>query len=153
MAVSPWELVKRRRKALWALVPGAAVTGFTSWLPVPGGEGAKQAAVVFADTGVMAAIYEAYFDERIGRDRVWEMLRDMGVVVAVGGTLAYMGVKVSEAIFAEALNFIPVAGWALSGTITSSVTLTAGSWWLWSCDKAFREGKTPVMIWKEPKPG
>jgi hypothetical protein len=42
------------------------------------------------------------------------------------------------------LNFIPIVGWAVSGTITASVTLTFGTLWAIASDHAVRNGTSPV---------
>jgi hypothetical protein len=57
----------------------------------------------------------------------------------------YGGVKLTEGLLAEVLNFVPVIGWLASGLITASVTATVGVLWCWACDSALRRGTTPVM--------
>jgi len=59
------------------------------------------------------------------------------------------GVKATEAILAEVLNWVPVIGWVTSGAITASVTLTVGALWWWGCDTALREGTSPVNVIKQ----
>ena len=71
-----------------------------------------------------------------------DLLTEYGVIVAVGGVLAYGGVKATEALLGEVLNFIPLAGWAISATITASVTATVGLAWLLLCDNLVSEGRT-----------
>jgi hypothetical protein len=58
------------------------------------------------------------------------MPTEAGLVISIGGGLAYGGVKLTETILAEVLNFVPVVGGLMSGIVTSSVTLTVGLlWW------------------------
>jgi hypothetical protein len=97
----------------------------------------------------MARIYDIYFDEDIGAEEVARMLMQTGLATTVAGGLAYGAVKVTEALLSEVLNRVPGLGWIISGTITASVTLTVGSLWLWMCDTAFRQGKSPVAIKKQ----
>jgi hypothetical protein len=97
----------------------------------------------------MASIYNIYFDDDIDVDGVREMLIEAGLVTAIGGGLAYGGVKATEAILAEMLNWVPVIGWITSGAITASVTLTVGALWWWGCDTALRGGTSPVNVIKQ----
>jgi hypothetical protein len=127
MAVSTYDLNKKRKKVLYALLGGAATTGVASGTPTPGLEAPKQAAIAIGDVVLMAGIYNIYFDDDMSVEGVKDMLLEAGLVTAVGGGLAYGGVKVTEAILAEVLNWVPVIGWVTSGVITASVTLTVGA--------------------------
>jgi hypothetical protein len=140
---------KKRKKSLSALLGGAAATGTGSATPTPGLEAPKQAAIAVADVALMASVYTIYFDEDIGVQGVKDMLMEMGLVITVGGGLAYGGVKATEALLSEVLNWVPVIGWVTSGVITASVTLTVGCLWLWACDTAFRRGRSPVAVMKQ----
>jgi hypothetical protein len=146
MAVSSYDLRKKRKKVLYALLGAAATTGVASGTPTPGLEAPKQAAIAIGDVVLMASIYNIYFDDDIDADGIKDMLIEAGLVAAIGGGLAYGGVKATEAILAEVLNWVPVIGWVLSGVITASVTLTVGALWCWGCDNALREGKSPVTV-------
>lgn len=143
------ELSRKRKKSLYALLGGAATAGVASGTPTPGFEAPKQAAIAIGDIVIMAGIYNIYFDDDIEIDGVKNMLLEAGLVTAVGGGLAYGGVKVTEAILSEVLNWVPVIGWVTSGAITASVTLTVGAIWLWACDTALRRGKSPVTVIKQ----
>jgi hypothetical protein len=149
MTVSSHGLNKKRKKALYALLGGAASTGVASGTPTPGLEAPKQAAIAIGDVAIMAGIYNIYYDDDIDVGGVKDMLVEAGLVAAVGGGLAYGGVKVTEAILAEILNWVPVVGWVTSGAITASVTLTVGALWWWRCDNALRRGTTPVNVIKQ----
>jgi hypothetical protein len=142
-------LYSKRRKALWILTIGAGGTGFSSAIPTPTLEAPKQAAITLADIGLMAGIYNIYFDEDVDAATIKDMLIEAGLFVSAGGGMAYGTIKATEAVMAEVLNWIPVIGWAISGTITASVTFTAGAIWWWACDVAYRSGKSPVTILKE----
>jgi len=142
-------LYKKRNNALSALLIGAAGTGAGSATPTPGLEAPKQAVIAVADLALMARIYDIYFDADIGAEEVARMLMQTGLVITVAGGLAYGTVKVTEALSSEVLNWVPGVGWIISGTITASVTLTVGSLWLWKCDTAFRQDKSPVAIKKQ----
>jgi hypothetical protein len=141
-------LYSKRRKALWILTVGAGGTGFSSAIPTPSLEAPKQAAIALADIGLMAGIYTVYFDEDVGVDTIKDMLIEAGLIVSAGGGMAYGTIKATEAVMAEVLNWIPVIGWVISGTITASVTLSAGALWWWACDTAYRGGKSPVTVLK-----
>lgn len=152
MSVSRRDLYKKRKKALYALLGAAATTGAASASPTPGLEIPKQAGIMIGDVVLMASIYNVYFDDDIGIEDVKKMLTELGFVAAVSGGLAYGGVKVTEAMLSEVLNWVPVVGWAASGVITASVTLTVGAFWLWACDSALRQGLSPVKIMKQAIP-
>jgi hypothetical protein len=62
--------------------------------------------------------------------------------------MAYGTIKATEAVMAEVLNWIPVIGWVISGTIPASVTFSAGALWWWACDAAYGSGKSPVTVLK-----
>jgi hypothetical protein len=141
-------LYSRRRKALWILTVGAGGTGFSSAIPTPTLEGPKQAAIALADIGLMAGIYTVYFEEDVGVESIKDMLIEAGLIVSSGGGMAYGSIKATEAVMAEVLNWVPVVGWAISGAITASVTLTAGTLWWWACDTAYRKGKSPATVLK-----
>lgn len=148
MTVSMQELSRKRRKALWALIGGAGTTGASVVIPTPGWEIPKQAVVAIADLAILAEIYYIYFDENIGPERIKDMLLEMGLVGASGGTIAYTSVKITEGIIHEVLNWVPVIGWIAKGVITGSVTLTVAALWLWACDAALRKGISPVDSFK-----
>jgi uncharacterized protein (DUF697 family) len=137
-------LVRRRKKALWIIIAAAGATGSASTAPTTGLEIPKQAAVGLGDLALLGSIYNIYFDEEPDQDSMIEMLKEAGVLLAVGGGFAYGSVKLTEAVLAEILNFVPVVGWLVSGAITASVTTTVGSLWCWACDQALRRGTNPV---------
>lgn len=151
MTVSRRDLYKKRRNALRLLLGAAATTGAASASPTPGLEVPKQTSIAIGDVVLMASIYNIYFDDDIGIETVKDMLTELGFVTAVSGSLAYGGVKVTEAILSEVLNWVPVIGWAASGVITGSVTLTVGALWLRACDVALRQGLSPVKIIKHAR--
>jgi hypothetical protein len=148
MTVPVAELNKKRRNALWALVGGAGTTGASVVIPTPGFEVPKQAVVATADFVLWAAIYKIYFDDDIGVEGVKDMLLEIGLVGTAGVAVAYGSVKATEGIIHEVLNWIPVIGWIAKGVITGSVTLTVGVLWLWACDAGFRQGESPVVVFK-----
>jgi hypothetical protein len=147
--VSGRDLYKKRKKALWAILGGAATNAVASGAPTPGLETAKQAGIAVADVLLMAGVYNIYFGEDIGTGGVMDMLAEAGLVAAVGGGLTYGAIKVGEAVISEVLNWVPVIGWVASGAITGSVTLTVGCIWLWACDAAYRQGTSPVAAMKQ----
>ena len=63
--------------------------------------------VAAADIALLAGIYNVYFDEDVTPANVIEMLKDAGLLIAVGGGVVYGGVKLTEAGLAEVLNFVP----------------------------------------------
>jgi hypothetical protein len=135
--------MSKRRKALWLIVPAATLTGGASGTPTPGLEVPKQAVVSAADIALLAGIYNVYFEEELGPANMIELLKNAGMLIAVGGSLVYGGVKLTEAGTAEVLNFVPGVGWLISGLITASVTATVASlWWLY-CDGHARKGTIP----------
>jgi uncharacterized protein (DUF697 family) len=148
VTVSRRDLYRKRKKALYALLGAAATTGAASASPTPGLEVPKQASIAIGDVVLMASIYNVYFDDDIGIETVKSMLTELGFVTAVSGGLAYGGIKATEAILSEVLNWVPVIGWVASGVITASVTLTVGVLWLWACDTALRQGLSPVRVIK-----
>jgi hypothetical protein len=137
-------LMKKRRKALWLILSTATLTGGASGAPTPGLEGPKQAVVTAADITLLAGIYNAYFDEDVSPTNMRELLKEAGILVAVGGSVVYGGVKFTEAGLAEVLNFVPGFGWLVSGLITASVTATVAAMWWWYCDYQARNGAIPL---------
>ncbi len=138
------DLMKKRRKAFWLIVPVAALTGGTSGTPTPGLEFPKQAAVSAADIALMAGIYNVYFEEEVSPRDMPELLKQAGILIAVGGGVVYSGLKLTEAGAAEVLNFVPGFGWLLSSLVTTSVTATVAALWWWYCDRQARNGMKPV---------
>jgi hypothetical protein len=138
------DLMKKRRKALWHIVPVAALTGGASGTPTPGFEFPKQAAVSTADIALLAGIYNLYFEEDVSPRDMPELLKQAGILIAVGGGVVYSGIKLSEAGAAEVLNFLPGLGWVLSSLVTSSVTATVAALWWWYCDRHARNGTKPL---------
>jgi hypothetical protein len=137
--------MRKRRKALWLIVPAATLTGGTSGAPTPGLEVPKQAIVSAADIALLAGIYNVYFDEDISPGNMIAVLKEAGILIAVGGSVVYGGVKLTEAGLAEVLNFVPGFGWLVSGMITASVTATVATLWWWYCDRHARNGAIPLM--------
>jgi uncharacterized membrane protein len=74
-----------------------------------------------------------------------ELLKDAGILIAVGGTLLYGGIKVTEAGLAEVLNFIPGIGWGVSGLITASVTALVAGLFAMYCDSQAQKGVVPLL--------
>ena len=73
------------------------------------------------------------------------MLSDAGLKLVAGGAIAYAGVKTTEGLVAEVLNFVPGLGWMVSGLVTAAVTSTvAGAWWLY-CDSKYRDTTTLLV--------
>lgn len=136
-------LMKKRKSALWLIVPTATVTGGASGAPTPALELPKQLVVTAADVALLAGIYNVYFDEDIEPANMIELLMHSGMVIAVGGTVVYGGVKLTEVCLAEILNFVPGVGWLVSGMLTASVTATVATLWWWHCDRHARAGTIP----------
>jgi hypothetical protein len=136
--------MSKRRKALWLIVPAATATGGVSGAPTPGLEGPKQVVVSAADIALLAGIYNVYFDDDITPSNMIEVLKEAGLLIAVGGSIVYGGVKLTEAGLAEVLNFVPGFGWLVSGVITASVTATVATLWWWYCDQQARQGMIPL---------
>jgi hypothetical protein len=137
-------LAKKRRKAIGILLAAAGGTGAVSAAPTPAAELPKQAAIGLADALVFSNIYQAYFDEELDDESLKSMLKHTGVAVAVGGGVAYVSIKLTEAVLAETLNFVPGVGWLVSGAITASMTITFGTLWAIACDHAVRNDTSPV---------
>ncbi len=133
-------LAKKRRKAIGILLAAAGGTGAVSAAPTPGLELGKPVIVGLADALVFSNIYQVYFDEELDEESLRSMLQQTGVAVAVGGGVAYVSIKLTEGLLAEILNFFPLVGWAISGAITASMTVTFGALWAVFCDRAVRNG-------------
>jgi hypothetical protein len=72
------DLMNKRRKALWLIVPVAALTGGTSGTPTPGLEFPKQVAVSAADIALLAGIYNVYFEEDVSPKDMPELSSKLG---------------------------------------------------------------------------
>jgi hypothetical protein len=138
-------LNQKRWKTIWHIAPVALATGTASAMPTPTLETVKQAGVTAADITLMAGIYNIYFEEDIAKGEMIELLKDAGILIAVGGTLLYGGIKVSEAGLAEVLNFVPGAGWGVSGLITASVTAIVSGLFAFYCDSQAKKGIVPLL--------
>jgi hypothetical protein len=143
--LSGQKLMRKRWKALWVIVPTATATGAASATPTPSLETVKQAAVTAADIALMANIYNVYFEEEITQGEMIQLLKDAGILIAVGGTLLYGGIKVTESGLAEVLNFVPGVGWGVSGAITATVTLLVAGLFAMYCDSQARKGVVPLL--------
>jgi len=56
-----------------------------------------------------------------------DLLKESGIAVVSGGTLAFVATKLGHATVNEMLNFVPVVGWGTKGILAGS--LTAGVGW------------------------
>ena len=139
-------LSQRRHDALGLVLGVAGGVGILSGAPTPGAELGKQVVISVGDALLLKSIYEAYFDEVPDEESVRKMLSDAGLKLLAGGTIAYAGVKVTEGVVAEVLNFVPGLGWMVSGLVTAAVTSTvAGAWWLF-CDSKYRGKASPIAV-------
>lgn len=137
-------LAKKRRDTALLIVGAAAGTGAASSAPTVSVEIPKQFAIGAADLVLCAGIYRIYFDQEIESDDIWRLITEAGLVTAAGIGAGYVGVKLTEGVVAEVLNWVPVIGWGLSGLITASVTATVGCGWWYLCDSTVR-GESTVL--------
>jgi len=133
-------LAAKRRKALWLIVGGATATGTASSLPTPVIEIPEQLAIGAADLALCAGIYQIYYDRPMDTASATALFAELGLVTAAGVGAGYTGVKLTEGILAEVLNWVPFIGWGLSAVITGSVTASVGCAFWYLCDVAVREG-------------
>jgi hypothetical protein len=140
-------LSQRRAEALERVLGVIGAVGILSGAPTPTLEAPKQAVITIGDALLLKSIYEVYFDDvPDGEEPFREMLSDAGLKLLAGGAVAYVGVKASEGVVAEVLNFIPGLGWLLSGLVTASVTATvACAWWKY-CDSRYRSQADPLAV-------
>ena len=143
-------LSKRRREALNLVLGVSSAVGLVSGAPSPGAEIPKQGLITIGDAVLLKNIYEVYFDEAPDEERIREMLSDAGLKIMAGGVIVYVGVKLSEGVVAEVLNFVPGLGWMVSGLITASVTASvASAWWLF-CDRKYQGQEGPLVVGASP---
>jgi uncharacterized protein (DUF697 family) len=132
-------LTSKRIEAALLLVGAALATGTASAAPTPVLEIPKQLAIVGGDVLVMVQLGRIYFRD-FDEDELSRVLQHLVTAGAVGALAGYGATKLIEALAAEGLNLVPLAGWAISGVVTASVTgLVGGLFWL-ACDRAFRSG-------------
>jgi hypothetical protein len=91
---------------------------------------------------LLQKIYGIYFNEGANG---WEQIKREAEPLLVTAAGGYAGLKASEAILAEVLNWVPGVGWLISGTITGTVTGGLGATWWWACDQAYRKHTSPVQ--------
>jgi hypothetical protein len=93
------------------IAAAAMATGGTSGAPTPLVELPEQGVIALGDLALCVRIYVIWFDQRVTTDEMREMLLDAGLATVVGGALVYGGVKLTEGLLAEALNFLGPLGW------------------------------------------
>lgn len=145
-------LGRRRVEAGLAITAAALSTGGGSGAPTPSLELPKQLAIAGADLAMLAAVYRIYFDENPTEESVEALLQEYGLATVAGGALVYGGMKLTEGLMAEALNFIPLAGWGISALITGSVTGMVGLSWAAVCDGHYQLGTRMTLADTEAAP-
>jgi hypothetical protein len=116
-----------------ALGTAGASAAPTSMLELP-----KQGVIAAADLNMCITIYAIWFDERLSKEEMLDLLLDVGMATVASGVIIYGGVKVTEGLLAEAMNLLGPLGWAVSAVITGTVTCTVGfTFWAW-CERAPR---------------
>lgn len=128
-----------RRVATMAAISGHALgTAGASAAPTSMLELPKQGVIAAADLNMCIAIYAIWFDQRLSKEEMLDLLLDAGMATMASGLIIYGGVKVTEGLLAEAMNLLGPLGWAVSAVITGSVTCTVGfTFWAW-CERAPR---------------
>ena len=128
-----------RRVATMAAISGHALgTAGASAAPTSMLELPKQGVIAAADLNMCVAIYAIWFDQRLSKEEMIDLLLDAGMASMAGGLIIYGGVKITEGLLAEAMNLIGPLGWAVSAVITGTVTSTVGfTFWAW-CERAPR---------------
>lgn len=130
-------LAKNRWEAAVIVTGGVLGVGGLSAAPTPTLELPKQVTIVGADALMCLGIARCYFNDfdDAALKSTFSKYAEAGGL----GVLAGYGVtKLIEALAAEALNFVPLAGWLASGLITAGVSGLIGSLFWVSCDRAFR---------------
>lgn len=135
----------KRVEAL-ALISGATLgTAATASAPTPVLEAPKQLGIVAADAGLCYGLAKIYFGKDFSEGDLEDTFRELTTTVGVGLLAGYGITKLIEAMLAEGLNLVPVAGWALSGVITGTVTGLVGLWFWAGCERAHRSGDSLAM--------
>lgn len=130
----------KRVEAL-TLISGASLgTAATASAPTPTLEAPKQLGIVAVDAGLCYGLAKIYFGKKFSEEDMEDTFRELTTTVGVGLLAGYGITKLVEAMLAEGLNFIPLAGWALSGVITGTVTGLVGLWFWVGCERAYRSG-------------
>lgn len=134
-------IINKRWQA--GLLIGAAVTGtgVLSATPTPAIEIPKQAGIVAADMLLCLGIARTYFGDEYSSEKLGEVFSGLAASGGIGALAGYGTYKLLEAVAAEGLNFVPVAGWALSGVLTAGATATVGTVFWIACDRAYRSGR------------
>lgn len=123
-------LDEKYAEALLRVIQTSVGTTLTAAVPTPALELSKALGIAVADAWMFWDIYRIYYDEPLSAERLAELLGLAGIIVFSGGVVSYAAFKVGQALISEVLNFVPVAGWLISATITGSTTLTLGLVWL-----------------------
>jgi hypothetical protein len=118
--------------------------GGLSAAPTPTLELPKQATIIGADAALCLGIARCYFDD-FNKDQLQETFRRYAEAGGLGALAGYGAFKLLEALVAEATNFVPLAGWLVSGSITASVTGVIGVMFLIACDRSYRS-ETPISV-------
>jgi hypothetical protein len=127
--------MSKRLSAFWAVVQHSVGGGATATIPTPGVEIGKSAALGANEIVMCCRIASIYHKSEVGKDKVIEWLKEAGIAVGGGATLAVSATVVGRGLVYEILNVIPIAGWLLKGGIATSLTATVGCAFIAFCEE------------------
>ena len=122
-------LEQKKGKAFYAIFAAVVGSGITGTSPTPNWEIPKQLGLVAGDIGLCLGIYQIYFSDQLSEQRLIDLLTEAGILTVTSGVLAYCGVRATQALLKEFMNFFGPISWIVSGTLTGLQTLTLGLFW------------------------
>ncbi|MCC5664395.1 hypothetical protein LC653_10815 [Nostoc sp. CHAB 5784] len=134
------ELETKRRRAVFALVSAALATGFASAVPTFTVEVPKQLTLMAADVALCGVIYEIYFGDKtkLTEEKLMDLLNEATTLGFLSSVAAYAGVKITQGMFDELMDFAGPSGWLLSGSLTGSQTFVIGLVCLRICEYRYK---------------
>lgn len=131
-------LAKKRRNAAYKLVLPILGEFLIMAVPKPTMEIPTGAVLSVAEMAIFFDIWKLYFDDNLDKNRLKDLLEEMGLMVLLGSIATFLTAKLGNALAGEAGNLVPGIGWIIEGLVASIITLIAGILWINFCEKVYR---------------
>jgi uncharacterized protein (DUF697 family) len=125
----------KRNDAFWTIVQHSVVNGGLASVPTPGVETGKHMMYSANEIAMCLRIAHIYIGPQIKEGDVKEMLVANGLAAGTGAGLAIVATKVGQTVVDEMLNFVPVVGWMIKGSLAGSITASLGWAFLKICEE------------------
>ncbi len=129
--------MSKKTQAAWVIVQHTAVNAVASGVPTPGLEIHKHVALSSSEIAMCVRIASIYSGIEMSKDRIEDLLKEAGIAVAAGAGLAVAATTIGHGVVDELLNWIPVVGWAIKGTLAGSLTVGVGVAFVKFCEERY----------------